>query len=74
MKKIPTIFERDWNGDKSRVIDKINPEAQWVFDGEGTPTRKLDGTSVKIEDNFYLQAPRTKPRRSGAQGLQTRNH
>lgn len=55
MKKIPTIFERDWNGDKSRVLDKINPEAQWVFDGEGVPTRKIDGTSVKIEDNFLYK-------------------
>jgi len=50
MKKIPTIFERDWNGDRSRVVDKINPKAQWVFDGEGWPTRKLDGTSCMIRD------------------------
>lgn len=48
MKKIPTIFERDWNGDRSRVVDKINPAAQWVFDGEGVPTRKLDGTCCMI--------------------------
>lgn len=50
MKKIPTIFERDWNGDRSRVVDKINPDAQWVFDGEGVATRKLDGTSCLIRD------------------------
>lgn len=49
MKKIPTIFERDWNGDKSRVVDVINPKAKWVFDGEGWPTRKLDGTSCMID-------------------------
>lgn len=48
MKKIPTIFERDWNGDRSRVVDKINPAAQWVFDGEGMPTRKLDGTCCMV--------------------------
>lgn len=50
MKKIPTIFERDWNGEKSRVTDQINPAAQWVFDGEGVPTRKLDGTSCMVRD------------------------
>lgn len=50
MKKIPTIFERDWNGDKSRVMDKINPAAQWVFDGDGVPTRKLDGTACMVRD------------------------
>ncbi len=50
MKKIPTIFERDWSGDKSRVVDVPNPKAQWVFDREGSPTRKLDGTSCMIKD------------------------
>lgn len=54
MKKIPTIFERDWDGDLSRVVDKINPKAQWVFDGEGWPTRKLDGTSCMIDDDAFL--------------------
>ena len=44
MKKIPTIFERDWNGDRSRVTDTPNQVAQWVFDGEGVATRKIDGT------------------------------
>ena len=51
MKKIPTIFERDWNGDRSRVVDVINPKAQWVFDGLGWPTQKLDGTSCMIKDH-----------------------
>ncbi len=50
MKKIPTIFERDWKGDRSRVVDQVNPKAQWVFDGEGWPTRKLDGTPCLICD------------------------
>lgn len=50
MRKVPTIFERDWNGDRSRVVDQINPEAQWVFDGEGWPTQKLDGTSCMVRD------------------------
>jgi len=50
MKKIPTIFERDWSGDRSRVAPVINPECQWVFDGEGLATVKLDGTCVLVED------------------------
>ena len=54
MQKIPTIFERDWDGDRSRVLDKINPECQWVFDGKGIATRKLDGTCCMIDKNkFY---------------------
>jgi len=50
MKKIPTIFERDWNGDRSRVLPIPNSKCQWVFDGEGVATRKLDGTCVLVRD------------------------
>lgn len=48
MKKIPTMFERDWEGDRSRVIDKPHPDCGWVFAGEGRATRKLDGTCCMI--------------------------
>jgi hypothetical protein len=48
VKKIPTLFERDWNGDRSRVVNKVNPACQWVIDGEGIPTRKLDGTCCLV--------------------------
>lgn len=50
MKKIPTIFERDWNGDRSRVINKEHPECGWVFDGKGVATRKVDGSCCLVQD------------------------
>lgn len=50
MKKIPTAFERDWEGDRSRVLPIWNAECEWVRDGEGIATRKLDGTSCMIRD------------------------
>ncbi len=50
MKKIPTIFERDWNGDRSRVVDQPHADCAWVFAGEGVATRKLDGTSCLMRD------------------------
>ena len=50
MKKIPSVFDRDWNGDRSRVLDKPNPECAWVLAGEGTPTRKRDGTACLVRD------------------------
>jgi hypothetical protein len=50
MKKIPTLFERDWDGDRSRVIDKVHPACAWVIAGEGTATQKLDGTSCLVQD------------------------
>ena len=48
MKKIPTIFERDWDGDRSRVLDKPSPGCEWVFNSEGVATRKYDGTCAAI--------------------------
>ena len=50
MRKIPTIFQRDWAGDKSKVIYVRNDECLWVFSGEGVPTRKFDGTAVLVEN------------------------
>lgn len=48
MKKIPTLFERDWNGDRSRVVNQVHEGCEWVLAGEGTATRKLDGTCCMI--------------------------
>lgn len=45
MKKIPTLFELDWNGDKRRVVNQIHAGCEWVANGEGVATRKIDGTS-----------------------------
>jgi hypothetical protein len=45
MEKIPTLFERD---DRFRVVDHPRAECAWVFDGEGMPTEKLDGTNVRL--------------------------
>jgi hypothetical protein len=50
MKKIPTLFERDWEGYRSRVLDKVNSGCEWVLAGEGRATRKLDGTCCLIRD------------------------
>jgi hypothetical protein len=50
VKKIPTIFERDWDGNRSRVLPIWLKSCEWVRDGEGIATRKLDGTSCLIRD------------------------
>lgn len=55
MKKIPTIFERDWNGDRSRVLDQPHPDCAWVFAGEGVATRKLDGTCCMIRGGLIYK-------------------
>lgn len=50
MKKIPTMFERDWNGDRSLVLDQPHADCGWVFAGEGTATQKIDGTCCMVRD------------------------
>jgi|SRR3990167_3797483 len=49
MKKISTLFKKDPNN-LSRVINEVNPENQWVFNGDAIPTRKYDGTAAAIID------------------------
>lgn len=51
MKKIPTVFERDWNGDRSRVVDQVHAGCEWVLAGEGKATRKMDGTCCMVRSN-----------------------
>jgi len=46
MKKIPLIFKFDH--DARKMTEEINPDCQWVFDGEGVATRKYDGTACAI--------------------------
>lgn len=61
MKKIPTMFERDWAGDQSRVLDKIHPDCKWVAAGEGIATRKIDGTSCMVRERALFKRREVKP-------------
>lgn len=47
MKKIISLFQRNYDGDRL-VRDEITPGAEWVTNGEGTPTQKIDGTCCMI--------------------------
>ncbi len=49
MRKIPTLFVRDWDGDRRYVLPQVTPGCEWVIAGEGTPTRKYDGTCVMFD-------------------------
>ncbi len=61
MRKIPTIFVRDWNGDWSRVLSEPNPECAWVFEGEGFATRKYDGTCCMARERKLFKRREVKP-------------
>ena len=50
MEKVPTLFERDWAGDRSRVLPVVNPAAAWLLGDRGArATRKRDGTAVRFQ-------------------------
>lgn len=49
MKKIPSLFVRDWDRDPSRVTEAVEPGCEWVIRGEGIATRKYDGTACMVE-------------------------
>ena len=48
MKKIISLFKRDYEG-THKVYNEIVPGAEWVVNGEGTATRKFDGTCCMIQ-------------------------
>lgn len=51
MKKIKTLFERVIVNHKIvDILPNVPEECKWVLDGEGTATRKLDGTACMIKD------------------------
>lgn len=62
MKKIPTLYVRDWDGDPRYVTREVNPECAWVFAGEGKPTRKYDGTCMMLDaDGSWWARREVKP-------------
>lgn len=50
MKKIPTLYRRDWESLKATVLPEVTPGCEWVIDGEGVPYVKLDGLPVLMKN------------------------
>lgn len=69
MRKIPTLFVRDPE-DMRYLTREVHPDCQWVLDGEGTPTRKYDGTCVLFDAEANWWARReVKPGRDWPAGF-----
>jgi hypothetical protein len=65
MKKIPSVFQRDYDGDRL-VRDEVVPGCEWVLAGEGRATRKWDGVAVRVLNGcvfkrYDAKAGRTPP-------------
>lgn len=57
MKKIKTLFKRTFNEKHEVTIyNEVTPGYEWVLNGEGVPTLKIDGTAVLIQGgNLYVR-------------------
>lgn len=55
MKKIPTLFEREFlNHHVVKTLNKVTPGMEWVLEGYGTATIKIDGSCCAIiNGKFY---------------------
>lgn len=55
MKKIPTLFEREYkNHHVVNTLNKVIPGMEWVLKGEGAATVKIDGSCCAIiNGEFY---------------------
>lgn len=65
MKKIISLFKRNYEGDHL-VRDEVVEGAEWVLAGEGTATRKWDGTCAMVREGalykrFDVKKNRTPP-------------
>lgn len=54
MKKIISLFKRDYEGDRL-VYNEVVPGAEWVVEGEGVATQKHDGTACLVRDGKLFQ-------------------
>jgi hypothetical protein len=54
MKKIPTLFVRD-PANPRLVTRQVTPGCEGVIDGQGTPTRKWDGTACLVRDGILFK-------------------
>lgn len=70
MNKIPTVFERDWDGDRSRVLDIPAAGCEWVFAGEGVATRKLDGTCCMVREGDLYKRHEVRPGKAWPPGFE----
>jgi hypothetical protein len=74
MKKIPTVFDRDWNGDRSRVVNVPHRDCAWVFAGEGVATQKIDGTCCLIRDGKFYKRRELRKGEAAPAGFEIADH
>ncbi len=67
MKKMPCVFQRDFHGNNSStLLEMVTPGCEWVLAGEGSASRKRDGTACLVKDGvLYKRYDAKKDRKTG---------
>lgn len=56
MKKIPCLFQRIFDGPrKATLLREVTIGCEWVLAGEGTASRKWDGTACMVRDGVLFR-------------------
>lgn len=65
MKKIPTLFKREFANHKVvKCLPEVTPGMEWVLNGEGIATEKIDGSCCAIiNGEFYKRFDAKKGRK-----------
>lgn len=62
MKKMPTLFERQFKNHKvEKCFNLVHENCEWVLNGKGYATEKLDGTCCMIKNNQLYRRYDYKP-------------
>lgn len=69
MRKIPTLFARDFDRDPRYVTRDVTPGCEWVLKGEGQATRKYDGTCVMWDGRQWWARREVKPGKQSPAGF-----
>jgi hypothetical protein len=69
VKKIVSLFQRNYEGDRL-VRDEVVPGAEWVIAGEGTATRKWDGTCCMVRGGHLFKRYDVKKGRTAPAGFE----
>lgn len=69
MNKIISLFQRNYDGDRL-VRNEVVPGAEWVLEGEGRPTRKLDGTCCMVRDGVLYRRHTVKRGKTAPEGFE----
>lgn len=65
MKKIPTLFKREYkDGKVIGITNEVHPGMEWVLEDKGTATRKFDGSCCAVIGGEFYKRFDAKPGRS----------